>query len=112
MKHALQVMIATAFLVGAASVGIAGQKEMKNHSGEANTPEKIQRSSPSGEKPLPGGSGPGSRGDQLTETEDVDPKDSKLANKEGAAAQAAKDLEKKHQQKGVSSQSSSKKSHK
>lgn len=72
MKRVLAVCMTTAFIVGTASLGIAGQG-MKSGS-EENVPENIQRSTPSAEKSLPHGSGPGSRSDQLTETEDIDPK--------------------------------------
>jgi hypothetical protein len=159
MNKTLQVAIAMGFLVGSVSMGIAGQG-MKNTTGEknipdkiqrsapsgeeslpggsgpgsrssdltgmeevnpndhisskkaeANVPENIQRSAPSGEKALPGGSGPGSRTDQLTGMEEVEPMDPKLSGKKGDAAQAAKDLKKKSQEKSISSQSSSKQSH-
>ncbi len=111
MSSMLKVVMAMAFLFGTATASMAMDKGDMKNSGEANTPDKIQRSAPSGEKPLPGGSGPGSRTDELVGMEDVDPKDPKLANKKGSAAQAARDLQKKNQGKGISSQSSTQQKH-
>ncbi|GJL58293.1 MAG: hypothetical protein NPIRA03_11500 [Nitrospirales bacterium] len=158
MKRLLTVCMATAFILGTTSMGIAGQgmkagsteenvpdniqrstpsaepsldqgsgpgsrsdqltesqdmtgQGMKAVSAKEKVPDNIQRSTPSGEKSLDQGSGPGSRSDQLTEMEDVDPKNPNMSNKEGKAAQAAKDLKNKDQQSPISSQSSSQKSH-
>lgn len=110
MTRFLTVLTATAFMLGMTSMGMAGQG-MKAGSAEENVPENIQRSTPSAEPSLDSGSGPGSRADQLTEMEDVDPKNPNMSNKEGKAAQAAKDLKNKDQQSPISSQSSSQKSH-
>jgi hypothetical protein len=84
---------------------------MNSAAAEENVPENIQRSTPSAEKSLSQGSGPGSRSDQLTEMEEVDPKNPKVSKGEGKAAQAAKDLKKKSQKEPISSQSSSQKAH-
>ncbi|HBP86765.1 MAG: hypothetical protein KC592_07755 [Nitrospira sp.] len=110
MKEILAVCMTAAFIVGTASMGLAGQG-MKSGTAEDNVPENIQRSTPSAESSLPTGSGPGSRSDQLTDMEDVDPKNPNMSDAEGQAAQAAKDLKKKNQQSPISSQSSSQKSH-
>ena len=110
MNKTLQVVIAMGFLVGSVSTGIAGQGT-KNDPGKAQTPDKIQRSTPSGEKPLPSGSGPGSRSNELTGMEEVESMDPKLSGKKGDAAQAAKELNQKKKGKNISSKSSSKKSH-
>jgi hypothetical protein len=110
MKRVLAVCMTTAFIVGTASMGTAGQG-MKSGAAEENVPENIQRSTPSAEKSLPHGSGPGTRSDQLTEMEDVDPKNSKDSQGEGKAAKAAKDLKKKSEKEPISSQSSSQKTH-
>ncbi|MEX2492440.1 MAG: hypothetical protein WD425_11825 [Nitrospirales bacterium] len=80
MKKTVQVVIAMGFLVGSVSTGIAGQG-LKNDPGKAHTPDKIQRSAPSGEEPLPGGSGPGSRSNDLTDMEEVKTNDPKLSKK-------------------------------
>ncbi len=79
MNKTLIVGTALTFLVGVASVGLAGQGQQ----GARNTPDNIQRSAPSGEKSLPGGSGPGSRSDQLTEMEEVKPKDTIHSQSQG-----------------------------
>ena len=60
-----------------------------------NVPENIERSAPSGEKSLEGGSGPGSRSDQLTEMDEVEGKENptnskKLLKEKGIAAESAK----------------------
>ena len=110
MKRFLTVCMATAFILGTTTLGMAGQG-MKAGSAEENVPENIQRSTPSAEPSLDEGSGPGSRSDQLTEMEDVDPKNPNLSKKEGKAAQAAKDLKDKDPHAPISSQSSSQKSH-
>lgn len=110
MKRFLTVCMATAFILGLTSVGMAGQG-MKAGSAEENVPDNIQRSTPSAEPSLDSGSGPGSRADQLTEMEDVDPKNPNMSKKEGKAAQAAKELKNKEQQAPISSQSSSQKNH-
>ena len=110
MKRILTVWMATAFILGMTSMGMAGQG-MKAGSVEENVPDNIQRSTPSAEPSLDSGSGPGSRSDQLTEMEDMDPKNPNLSKKEGKAAQAAKDLKNKDHQSPISSQSSSQKSH-
>lgn len=110
MKRFLTVCMATAFILGTTSMGMAGQG-MKTESAEENVPENIQRSTPSAEPSLDEGSGPGSRSDQLTEMEDVDPKNPNLSKKEGKAAQAAKKLKDKDPHAPISSQSSSQKSH-
>ena len=47
MNKTLQVAITMGFLFGVVSTGIAGQG-MKNDPGDANTPDKIQRSAPQG----------------------------------------------------------------
>ena len=99
----------TAFFVGTASMGTAGQG-MKSGA-EENVPENIQRSTPSAEKSLPHGSGPGTRSDQLTEMDDADPQNLKGSREEGKAAKAAKDLKKKSEKEPISSQSSSEKTH-
>lgn len=67
MKRILTVWMATAFILGMTSMGMAGQG-MKAGSAEENVPDNIQRSTPSGEKSLEHGSGPGTRSDQLTES--------------------------------------------
>lgn len=163
MKHGVKIFIATLFLLGSSSVALAGEGQgMKSNAGETHTPENIQRSTPSGEKPLSSGSGPGTRADELTELEDVDaknlhgkshasgkkntpedvqrstpsgekslpsggspgsredqltemdqvdPKDPQVSLKDGKSAKAVEDLMKKNKDGKVSSQSSSKKSH-
>lgn len=70
MKYGLHFTLAMAVLVGTSSFGFAGQG-MGSDGGKKHTPDNIQRSTPSGEKSLPSGSGPGSRADQLTEMEDI-----------------------------------------
>ncbi len=69
-------------------------EKMKQKASE-NVPEKIQRSAPSGEKPVKGGSGPGSRSDQLTEMGKVEAKENptdpkKLLKDKSIAAESAK----------------------
>ena len=70
MKYGLPFTLTMAVLVGTSSFGFAGQG-MGSDAGKKHTPDNIQRSTPSGEKSLPSGSGPGSREDQLTEMEDI-----------------------------------------
>ncbi len=88
-------------------MGMAGQG-MKSGSGEENVPENIQRSTPSGENPLPHGSGPGKRSDQLTEMGEVG---SQNRSGNSKSDQAARDLENKSEKAPISSQSSSEKTH-
>ena len=107
MKRILSVCLTAAFIVGTASMGMAGQG-MKSGSAEDNVPENIQRSSPSGEPSLPHGSGPGSRSDQLTEMGDVSAQDSSGKSK---SDQAARDLRNKDKKAPASNQSSSGKNH-
>lgn len=110
MSRSLTVFFTTVFFIfGITTLGLAGQG-MKSDAAEENVPENIQRSTPSAEKSL-SGSGPGTRSDQLTEMEDVDPKNPDLSKSEGSAAKAAKKLNKKGHDGEISSQSPSKKSH-
>lgn len=87
---------------------------------EGNVPEKIQRSAPSGEESLPGGSGPGTRSEELTGMEDVEAgKKGHAKSGEnvdethgGKAAEAAEELQEenmKKSKKGISSETSSSK---
>lgn len=108
MKRILGVCMTAAFILGVTSMGMAGQ-EMKSGSAvdaEKNVPEHIQRSTPSAEKSLPDGSGPGSREDHLTEMGDVDSPSGK-----SKSDQAARDLKDKNKKAPISSQSSSGKNH-
>lgn len=84
---------------------------------EDNVPEKIQRSAPSGEKSLPGGSGPGTRSEELTGMEDVEavkkghakPGENVEETHGGKAAAAAEELQEesmKKSHKGISSETS------
>jgi hypothetical protein len=107
MKRILAVCMTTAFIMGTASMGVAGQG-MKADSAEENVPENIQRSTPSGESSLPDGSGPGSRADQLTEMGDVSSQD---ASGKSKSDQAARDLKNKSKKAPISGQSSSEKNH-
>ena len=107
MKRFLTVWMATAFILGMTSMGMAGQG-MKAGSVEENVPDNIQRSTPSAEPSLDSGSGPGSRSDQLTEMGDVGSQNPSGTSK---SDQAARDLEKRNKKAPISSQSSSQKSH-
>lgn len=107
MKRILAVCMTMAFIVGTASMGVAGQG-MKANSADENVPENIQRSTPSGEPSLPRGSGPGTRSDQLTEMGDVD---SKNPSGKSKSDQATRDLKDKSKKAPISSQSSSGKNH-
>ncbi len=110
MARSLYVFTASMFFIfGLTTLGLAEQG-MKSDAAEENVPENIQRSTPSAEKST-SGSGPGTRSDQLTGMEEVDPKNPDLSKSEGSAAKAAKKLQKKGQDGEISSQSPSKKSH-
>ena len=70
MSTVKSTIIATAAFGMIASFGMLGQPSsssaMEGEKGAANTPENIQRSAPSGNKFPGSGTGPGSRTDQLT----------------------------------------------
>jgi hypothetical protein len=110
MKEILALCLTAAFIMGTASMGMAGQG-MKSGSAEENVPENIQRSSPSAESSLPHGSGPGSRSDQLSEMGEVDSQKSMGSHGESTSDRAARDAESNQGEAPISSQSSSQKSH-
>ncbi len=82
---------------------------MKEEAQNEKVPSQIQRSTPGGEPSLSPGSGPGTRSDQLTEMEDLTPKDPEASKDDDqSAGEALKELQEKGK---ISSQSSSQKSH-
>ncbi len=109
MKTAIIAASVFGMVVGAGamlptSVVLAGEKsqeatdKMKQKASE-NVPENIQRSAPAGQDFPGAGSGPGSRGDELVEMDEVEAKKNptdpkKLLKEKGIAAESAKD---KHQ---------------
>ncbi|MGB5056378.1 MAG: hypothetical protein WBO24_18450 [Nitrospirales bacterium] len=107
MKRILGVCMTAAFIMGMASMGMAGQG-MKAGSAEENIPENIQRSTPSAEDPLSHGSGPGTRSDQLTEMGDVSAQN---PSGKSTSDQAARDIKNKGKKAPASDQSSSGKNH-
>ncbi len=87
------------------SLVFAGEGQKAAEKASENVPENIQRSAPSGEKSLPGGSGPGNRSDQLTKMDEVEAKKNptdpeKLKNKKDIAAESKTQSHQSGSQKG------------